>query len=189
MKDMIAERERALENEFFVKENDQLLQKLRAERAHEGQRRALAAQCGIDDPRLLDLLIAEGIGPQSVAALVVVPLVTVAWSDHDVAPAERQEILSAAHSIGIEKGTPAHEMIEYWLTHPPSAALRHAWHEFAELLCRLLDFDDHAEFVDEILKGAKAVAQAAGGVLGLGPRISRLERETIDRFAEALRAT
>jgi hypothetical protein len=57
------------------------------------------------------------------------------------------------------------------------------------MLCRLLDFDDHAEFVDEILKGAKAVAQAAGGVLGLGPRISRLERETIDRFAEALRAT
>ena len=188
MKDMIAERERALENEFFVKQNKHLLDKLRTEREHEEQRRALAAQCGIDDPRLLDVLIAEGIEPQSVAALFVVPLVTVAWADHEVVPAERQEILAAAHASGIEQGTPAHELIDYWLTNPPSPALRHAWHEFAETLCRLLEFDDHAEFVDVILKGSKAVAQAAGGVLGLGPRISRLEQETIDRFAEALRA-
>ena len=44
------------------------------------------------------------------------------------------------------------------------------------------------EAFDEILKGAKEFARASGGVLGLGPKISKLEREMIEQFEEALRS-
>jgi hypothetical protein len=109
----------------------------------------------------------------------------VAWADREVAATERGAILDAAAERGVEKGTPAFELLTHWLEHKPSAPLREAWAEYVKLLSSRMAAQDRAHFRDSILSKAHEVATAAGGVLGIGPKISRREREVLERIEKA----
>ena len=61
-----------------------------------------------------------------------------------------------------------------------------AWLGFAAELHGILDEAEIASVRKDIMKRARAVADAAGGVLGFGPRISRAEKKILKRIEAAL---
>ena len=185
MKSDLRERGRALENEFFEKQNRHLIEDLRAAKQRSEDRAELARACGVEDQRVLDMLLDCDVDAETVPALVLVPLLMVAWAYMDVARAERFAILEAAADYGIQEGTPAYAIVEGWLTVRPPDRLVDAWHDYVEILRQVMDPADRDAFSESIMRRAREVAQAAGGVLGIGPKTSRQEQAALDRLERA----
>ena len=78
---ILGDRGRALEDEFFRKEDQRLIERLRELRDKSVSREALALASGIKNEAILDKLLELGIRPETVAALALVPLAEVAWAD------------------------------------------------------------------------------------------------------------
>ena len=181
------ERGNSLEEEFFRKQNAELLEKMRGAQEREAARQLMMEASGIKDDAVIDRLIDEGVTPSSVAALSVAPLVAVAWADRKLEDKERRAIIEGAESAGIAAGTPGHDLLESWLTTQPPASLMETWKGYAQWLTADLADTERRELRETILARAKAVANAAGGgFAGLGSKLSDVERKTLDEIEQAL---
>jgi hypothetical protein len=180
------ERRQALEEAFFRKEDERLLQELRQRLAEARDAEALAHACGLPTrtPALV-ALVHHGVRAETLPALLLAPLVAVAWADDEVSDLERLELMAHARELGVEPATPCHALLRSWLEHRPSRALFDAWREYARTLAADLDADQRAELEREVLWRAREVARADGGVLRLGRRVSRRESEMLDELAAA----
>jgi hypothetical protein len=186
MRDALDERRKALENEFFQKRDHEMLERLRQDRERAARREELAHASGIEDPSLLNRLLEQGVEPDSLSALVVTPLVLVAWADGSLKAAERKEVLDAAHELGVARGGAAHALLDDWLDHQPKAELGNAWVAYTQAVVSQLHPYDRARLAEHTLERARRVARAAGGVLGLGPHTSKAERAVLEKLEEAL---
>src|SRR5580765_202436 len=90
--EILRDRGRSLEEEFFRREDQRLLERRRELQAAAGTREALAKASGINQPEVLDKLLALGIKAETVAALSFVPLLEVAWADGSIDPKERAAV-------------------------------------------------------------------------------------------------
>jgi len=180
----LGDRRKALEEQFFTKHNEQLRQQLLKSQEKQASRDALARVAGDAHPEVLDKLVELGIGPETWAALEIVPLVEVAWANAQVEAKERSAVLAAAEANGIEAGSPSHQLLENWLTHRPDARLLGTWGEYIVGLCAGLDAAQKGALRDEILGRARTVAEAAGGFLGLGNKISPEEEVVLQQLAK-----
>jgi hypothetical protein len=186
--EFLGDRKKALEESFFAKENAKLVEKLRAERRRAGAREGLAALSGIADPALLDLLIGHGIEPETWLAVSLVPLVEVAWADGEVEAAERRAVLEAAAEHGVAPGSPSHALLESWLAKRPEGGLLEAWGEYMVDLCERLPAAEREALKRQVVGRARAVAEAAGGILGLGRRVSEREEVLLRELEKAFAA-
>jgi tellurite resistance protein len=177
---------RALENAFFARENARLLEQLRAKAQHEERRKALREVIRIPDDQLVDHLLELGLGPETVLAVTMVPLAMVAWADGAVQPKEREAILRAAEDNGIAPGSVARQLLEGWLTQAPGTTLVDAWKRYVAAIWPALSPHEHDEIRQSGLERARSVAEAAGGFLGLGSRVSAKERTVLDEIAKVL---
>jgi tellurite resistance protein len=177
---------RALEEAFFARENARLLEQLRAKAQREERRKALREVIRIPDEQLVDHLLELGLGPETVLAVTLVPLAMVAWADGAVQPKEREAILRAAEDNGIAPGSIARQLLDGWLTQPPSAELVDAWRRYVAAIWPSLSQGEHEEIRRSGLERARTVAEAAGGFLGLGSRVSAKERAKLDEIARVL---
>src|SRR5688572_23870713 len=116
-----------LEEAFFADRDAALLRKLREETRQKERREALREALPNANDALLDRLIAMGMGPHTVLALILVPLAAVAWADGAIDPEERAAVLKAAEERGIKPGTPAGQMLASWLERPVDARLMETW--------------------------------------------------------------
>jgi len=180
--EFLGDRKKALENEFFAKENAKLLEKLRAEKTKLASKEALAEASNIQDEELLDHLVSLDIGADTWTALSLVPLVEVAWADGRLERKERKAILEAAADSGVRPGKASYELLESWLESRPQPGLLEVWGEYVVSIAARLDADGKALLKSEILGRARRVAEAAGGILGLVKRISPEEQAVIDRL-------
>jgi hypothetical protein len=185
MKDLIHERGKALENVFFDMENRKKIEQMREQRVRAREREELAGVCGISDEAFLDRLLDNGVTAECLSALVVVPLVKVAWADEHVAGTEVEVIRNAAVEYGIARSTPPFELVERWLGERPGQELFEAWQAYAEIVSRCLEPSDRAAFAEAMLTTARDVARAAGGILGVGPKTSKAEQAVLDELASA----
>lgn len=183
----LEDRRKALENTFFRKEEEKLLEKMREQRRAEHDLTALEESSGIHDRSLLQALSDAGVRAESLSALVVAPLVAVAWADGKLDERERLAVLSAAEELGIARHTPNFELLESWLRHKPPARLLDIWIEYATQLHGALPAQDRQVLARELIDRVRDVAERSGGLLGLG-RISRHEKELIQRLEDALSA-
>jgi hypothetical protein len=183
--EFLGDRKKALEESFFVKENTRLLERIRAESATKNVRQSLSEISGIEDAEVLDKLITLDIGPDTWAAISVVPLVEVAWADGKVEDRERRAVLSAAEANGVFPGSPSFELLESWLRRRPDARLMGAWGEYIVDLCEKFGATERNAVRDKVLGRAREVAQATGGFLGFGPKISPEEQIVLDELAKA----
>ena len=119
--EILRDRGRSLEDEFFRREDQRLLAKLNDLKAAATTREALAKASGINAPEVLDKLLALGIKAETVAALSIVPLVEVAWADGSLDARERQVILDRARDSGVAPGSTAQALLEAWLERRPDA--------------------------------------------------------------------
>jgi len=178
---------RSLEEAFFARQNAELLQKLRKKAEHKERREALRQVVPRADDAMLDHLIQLGLGPETVLALILVPLALVAWADGEMDPRERAATLRAAEERGINPGTPAHEMLGVWLERPPSTELVAAWKKYAHALWGELDEAEQRLARERMLGMARAVAEAAGGFLGLRSKISAAEQGVLEELGALIR--
>jgi hypothetical protein len=178
---------KALEDAFFARENARLLEQLRAKAQKEERRQALRAVIQVKDDQLVDHLLELGLGPETVLAVSLVPLAMVAWADGAMQPRERDAILRAAAEKGIGPGSIARQVLENWLSHPPSAKLVEAWKLYTRTIWPSLTQHEREEVRQAGLERARSIAEAAGGFLGLGGVTAR-ERAVLDELAEVLTA-
>lgn len=185
--DFLTDRKRALENEFFHKREKALIDRMRAEQAQQSARQALAAASGLTDERVLDHLADLGIQPDTLLALRLVPLVAVAWADGRMDDRERQAVQGGLAAAGIAAGSLARALVENWLASPPPRTMLDAWTAYTTALAGQLSPDDRRELRATVLRQARAVAETAGGILGLG-RVSAAEEALLQRLQQAFGA-
>lgn len=173
--EILRERGKSLEDEFFRREDQRLLARLRELRAAETNREALSKASGITKPEVLDRLQQLGIQTQTLAALCIVPLIEVAWADGALDAEERRVVLEHAGAAGITSGSPAYGLLEAWLEHRPSQRLLDAWRDLVQAIREQIGDEEAGRLKAEIVERARVVARASGGVLGLGSKVSRAE--------------
>jgi len=179
------DRRAALEEAFFARQNEALLRQLREADQQQSARGALSAASGISDPAVLDQLTGLGIGAQTLAAFALAPLVLVAWADGTLSSEERSAVLSGAHKAGLKAGDVGHRLLEQWLAQPPGPELLATWKAYTASLTAGMAADQRHALRDAVVGQAEAVADAAGGFLGLGNRISAVERARLAELGAA----
>jgi hypothetical protein len=176
---------KALEESFFARENEKLLNKMRAEAAREKKKQQLAEVLKIDEDQILDRLVELDIEPETAIAVTVVPLVEVAWADGEISSKERKAALRAAEERGIAPGSETWQLFEDWLEHRPDPELMEIWKGFMKSLLESLDPAIADAVKERVMNRARGVAEAAGGFLGLGS-ISDQEQAVLDEMEQAL---
>ncbi|RPJ56818.1 MAG: hypothetical protein EHM24_30060 [Acidobacteria bacterium] len=73
-----------------------------------------------------------------------------------------------------------------WLKKKPDPALLEAWKQYVQALCNKLNVHERDALRDEVMADARSVAEAAGGILGLG-RTSAEEKAMLKTLEEAFR--
>jgi hypothetical protein len=184
--EILRERGKSLEDEFFRREDKRLLARLQELRTAELNREALAKASGITKPELLDRLLQLGIQAQTVAALSIVPLVEVAWADGALDAKERRTVLEHAVAAGITSGSAAYVLLEAWLEHRPNRQLHEAWKQLVLAIRDEIGPDEAARLKTEILGRARGVARASGGMLGIGSKVSSAEAEVLTELERPL---
>jgi hypothetical protein len=179
------DRKRILEEEFFQKQERSLLERMRTEHATQTAREALSHASGVTDTAVLDRLIGLGLQAATLAAMGLVPLVAVAWADGALDARERQAVVSALETAGFTPDSPAGQLLQSWLTSAPPASLLEAWKAYMAALCPQLSTADRISLRDRMLARARAVAEASGGFLGLGAKVSPAEEAMLRTLAEA----
>jgi len=177
---------RALEEQFFLERERELLRTFREQMAAKERKQALAEASGITDEDLLDQLDKLDLGPETLAALSLVPLIAVAWADGKMDAKERQAVLAAAEQKGIQADHPGHPLLEGWLQRPPGRQLLQIWKDYVAALGETLSESARSALKHDLLGRARAVAEAAGGMLGLGSKVSKSEQAVLDELEAAL---
>lgn len=180
MSEFLGDRRRALEESFFAQRDRQLMDKLK----QQVTKKQLAALSGIQNEATLDQLVESGMSAESLAALSLIPLIEVAWADGKMDPEERKAILSAADEKGIASGSASHGLLEEWLHNKPDSSMRSAWKAYVAALVEALEPAAAAELKVDVMGRARGVAQAAGGILGLGA-ISPSEQKALSDLESA----
>ncbi len=185
MSDALYDRGKALEGAFFQQKDHELLKKMRAEFETEEKRVALSKSSGITDDGLLNQLIELEIDPTSFASFALLPLIQVAWADGKMQSAERDAILNSAEQSGVSKESAAFEILESRLEESPGDDLYDAWKVYASSLKESLDPAQASNLQNKILGRAREVAEAAGGFLGFGNKVSDEEAAVLEKLAAA----
>src|SRR5512133_3521202 len=103
----LEERGRALENQFYEKENQQKLAAMKEKLESQQTREELRKASGMSDDAVLDKLVALGLKAN-----------------------ERNAIPQGAHGKGLEQGTDGYELLQTWLSKRPDDALFDAWESY-----------------------------------------------------------
>ena len=181
---LLEEREKALEDEFFYREEKKQIEAMRAKLTAQQTKDELRKASGMTDDAVLDQLVALGLTGQTVVALSLVPLISVAWADGSIQDNEREAILHAAHGKGLEKGTAGYEILEGWLARKPGDALLEAWEHYIKALASQLNDEQNRLLRNQVVNFARLVAESAGGFLGIG-RVSGAEEQILERIGNA----
>jgi len=177
---------RALEDSFFARENARLLEELRARAKRDERRKALRDVIQIQDEGLVDHLLELGLGPETVLAITLIPLAMVAWADGTIEPREREAIIKAAAQKGVVPGSVAGQVLETWLKEPLDGQLVDTWKRYIRTIWPSLTANEREEVRRMGLARAREVAEAAGGFLGLGSKISAQERTVLAELEQML---
>jgi hypothetical protein len=180
----LEERGRALEDEFFHKENQAKIAAIKAKQASQDSKEELRKASGMTDEAVLDHLVSLGLRANTIAALSLVPLVAVAWADGAIQDDEKQAIMQGAHGKGLDEGSPGYQLLSGWLARRPDGALLDAWVEYIKALSSQLNDEQSRLLKNQIVGFAKMVATASGGILGFG-KVSSTEEAILHRIEAA----
>ena len=177
--DSLAERGRALEEDYFRKKDRELIEKLRRASEEARVRSDLSKSSGITDQAMLTDLLELGLDADTVSLLPLVPVVELAWAEGGITPAERQLVLSLARSRGIAEGSPADLRLNGWMDSRPSPEqLKKA----TRVMSAVLGSDTPVAkdlTADQLVKYCEQIASASGGLFGLPFRAVSMEEQAL----------
>ena len=180
--EILRDRGRSLEDEFFRREDKRLMERLSQLRTAEATREALARASGITNPAVLDKLMELGIRAETVAALSIVPLVEVAWADGALDAKERRAVVERA---GVARESTAGALLDAWLDRRPDPKLLVAWTHLVQAMSQQLGAEGTARLKTGLLEQARAVAAATGGLFGVGSKVSASEAAMLAKLEAA----
>ena len=184
-KDGLTERGRALEDDYFRKRDQELIEKLRRAAAADAERAEMGRQVGLTDPESLLELEALGFTPETVSLLPLVPAVQVAWAEGGISAAERDLLVQLARRRGIEAGSAADRTLDGWLTARPDARV---FQQATRLIRAMLGAPGAPDLTaDDLVAYCESIAAASGGLLGRN-RVSAEERRLLTALADELKA-
>jgi tellurite resistance protein len=142
----------------------------------------------VDDELVRKELAELGLDERSFRAVALLPLIEVAWADHEIQPAEKKHILEVAKGHGLLSGRGA-MALQRWLTERPTDYELTVGRRVLVRLARKrdglgADLPEHA--LDTVVEMCVQVAEAAGGTFGLFWRVSPEEKDTIRAIADAI---
>jgi hypothetical protein len=186
----LKERERAFESVFFSRLNAERIEKLHEARERKQTKDALAKATGVSDEKVLEEVLEVGVDAETFKALTLVPLVCVAWADGKLDEKEREAALRAAEAEGVCRESGAYQLFEAWLSGAPGVpgdALFEAWKDYTVVILGFLGDGAREALRKDLLERAREVARSAGGILGLGRRISEEEQAVLDELDAVFR--
>ena len=193
---IFGDREKAMEESYFRKEDARLLEQLRKKAPLDDIALALGQKLQVDNADLLQRVRDAGISLDNAAALFLAPLVQVAWAEDSVTRAEHDAVLRIARERGIDASSPAYAQLESWLHERPKdeifdigiAVIKHGF--------SVLPAGERNERIKTILDACNEVAEASGtslgfllalnNVMGIN-RVCESEAATLDMIGERLR--
>ena len=193
MSDILKDRERAFDADYFRKQDEKLLAKMREQAALQDVAQALADKLRVDDKELVDRIVALGIHRENGPAMLLMPLIQVAWADGGVSDAEREVVLGTARERGVEPGTPAYRQLEDWLRKRPSDDLFDAALEVWKAAASVLPASERDERIRHVVGACRRVAEASGGglakLLGMtSAAVSQDEAAVLEAITAKLRS-
>ena len=192
-KDVLHDRGRGEEADYFRKQDEKLLQKMRERAALEEVAQAVADKLRVDSPELVNRVLDLGLTRDTGTAILLAPLVQVAWAEGSISPRERETVLELAASRGVEPGSGAHAQLEAWLEQRPSDALFETALEVMKAGLAVLPDAEREERVRQIVDACKRVAEASGGglgkLLGMSSGIVGQEAAVLDAIGAKLRSS
>jgi hypothetical protein len=190
-KDLFKDRERASEEEYARRRDAELIEKMRAKARLDEVAAELAKTLQVENPELLRRVIDLGIPRGTGAALLLAPLVQVAWAEGKVTDKERETVRRLAASRGVEKDSPSGVQLLEWLEKRPSDSLFATAIEVIKAGLSHLTPQEREERIEAIAQACREVSEASGGLakaLGVGSGVSSEERSVLDIVATALRS-
>ena len=178
---------RASEDEYFARRDRELVETKRRKEADAAELQRLGNALGLGDEDLLAKLRAAGFGPSHVAIVPVLPALEIAWSDGAVGKAEGELLKEQLrrYSDGQQPSPEATAKLdEFLVTRPPDQLFDQA-RRVAQIAVSKASEDRRRELTARMMADAKAVAEASGGLLGLGT-VSTPERRALEALAAAL---
>src|SRR5688572_2583674 len=140
-KDLLGERGRSLETEYFRRRDQELLERAREQEAEAERQRQLVAALGVDaDNPIVAKLRQLGFDAGTVALLDVLPALQVAWVDGSLPDKERAEIERILGRPEIKEAARlGSHIVEGWLTRQPNPDLHPIAIEVLQLRLARLD--------------------------------------------------
>jgi hypothetical protein len=185
-KDKFAQREHWLEEEYFGKKNQELIERLRERRARETDRQKMAEMMGVDDQDILEALQDLGYTSETIPLLHIVPLVEVAWAEGGAADREREMIFKIAEARGVQPDSVAHEILSHWLENKPSERFFENSLRAIRLVFDLLPEEQRLAGRRDLIAYCSQIASAvASGIFGRGG-MNEEERALIAHIASEI---
>ncbi|MBO0798818.1 MAG: hypothetical protein J2P31_08330 [Blastocatellia bacterium] len=185
-RNIFQKREYWLEEVYFRKRDQELVEKLHRRRARQAENRQMAEIAGVSDQDVIDALQDLGYTAKTVQLLYFVPLVQVAWSEGGVADRERATILNLASTRGIEAGSIAQQQLIQWLTVKPSEQFFEDNLHAIRVIFASLPPEQRESRRQQLLDSCHHVASAVeGGIMGRA-QISESEHLLIDHIVREI---
>jgi hypothetical protein len=169
----------SLEDQFFLKEDRELINRLKILQEMKVNKETLAKVSGIKNDTVLNKLVELDIKAETLASLSIIPLIEIAWVDGVVDAKEKEVII---RSLGILSDSLIDlidfDIVKCWLEHRPSQELKDSWIHYIQGLREIMDADTFGKFKNEIMNHATAVAEASGGYFNMGT-VSKKEKELL----------
>ncbi len=159
--DKMRGRAHALEEAFFAKREREVAEAFRNRQAEQREVRELLAHCGIREAATATALVESGIRAETLPALVLTPLVAVAWADGELNDFEREALVEQALEQRIAPSSGAWSLLQSWMTQRPPDRLFDAWVAYTRELALAMPEDARGEFAREVLEMAEAIAQTS----------------------------
>jgi len=144
----------------------------------------------MDDDALIAALAELGMDRDSWRAVLLLPVVQVAWADGRIQERERELILRVAGDNGLLDG-PAGEVIRAWLSTAPQPDQLALGRELLVALAhrhRGLGSELDPVALEDVQALALQVARSAGGLFDLLFTVEPAERSALDEISEAIGA-
>jgi hypothetical protein len=176
-----------MEDSFFIQQDKALIERQKALRKMKEDREALAAASGIRNETVLQKLVELEVRPETLAPLSIIPLIEVAWADGEVSKKEEAAVLAGAEAAGIKKDSMEYDLLRHWLAQRPPRSMLEAWIHYVRGIGEKMTPQEKEELKKELLARARRVAEASGGVLGMGA-VSDEEKAMLSEMEKAFGA-
>lgn len=184
-KNIFAQREHWLEEEYFRKQDQQLIEQIHHRQFREADRQRLAEITGLRDEEVLTALQDMGFSSETVELLHMLPLVEVAWAGGAVTEKHRNAITKIARMRGITEGSEAEQRLMQWMAEEPPAELFEAALHATRLMLDALPPEERERSRQELLLHCNQIAHAIYGRMW-GHDVVYGEEEMIAHIAEEI---